>query len=475
MKIYQMEEKYRQYTGDESRLTGRCDSISFPETEDEAAEILAHMAASKIPVTLQGGLTGVTGGAVPWGGHVMNLSRMTKILDYQKTETGALLTVEPGLTVLDLKKEIRRLAGKDRLFWPAWPTAETASVGGIAANNSRGICSYHYGDARANIASVRFLAADGRRKTVSAREEPGLFGRIVGGEGAGGVITALELTLIPRPESLWAICFFLKTEETAARFVEGARSIAGAHREDTAFVAALEYLDGPVLALIGAGRDSVAKLQDLPEFPSNPAGAVYMELHGSEDGVEELAGELLELSADCGCMDEDTWAVSGEAEARRLEHFRGAASELVNARIDEIKRTFPAMTKLAADMDFPTESFADTLARYRKGAERINVPCYIYGHAGTGSPYANLMPENAGEYEACKELLRDWARECRTLGGMTAGEYGVGKLAESLLGELVPEEKQETFHALTAEWDPAGILRKKLWKTDAARYIIYRA
>ena len=62
MKIYQMEEKYRQFIGDESRLTGYCDSLSFPETEDEAAEILAHMAASKTPVTLQGGLTGVTGG-----------------------------------------------------------------------------------------------------------------------------------------------------------------------------------------------------------------------------------------------------------------------------------------------------------------------------------------------------------------------------------------------------------------------------
>lgn len=460
MKIYQMDEKYRQFTGDESRLTGHCDSLSFPETEDEAAEILAHMAASKTPVTLQGGLTGVTGGAVPLGGHVMNMSRMTKILDYRKTETGALLAVEPGITVLELKKEIRRLAGKDRLFWPVFPTAETASIGGIAANNSCGICSFHYGSARANIASVRFLAADGRRKTVSAREEPELFRRIIGGEGTGGVITALELTLIPRPESLWAICFFLKTEEAAARFVEGARRIAEAHREDTAFVAALEYLDGPVLALIGANRASVAKLKDLPQLPPDPAGAVYMELHGPEDGVEELAGELLELSADCGCMDEDTWAVSGEAETERLRDFRGTASELVNARIDEIRRTFPAMAKLTADMVFPGEPFGDTLTRYKKGAGDIGVPCFIYGHGGTGSLYANLMPENAGAHEAGKKLLRQWAGECRSRGGTTVGEYGVGKLAGGLLHGLLPEEKEETFQALTAEWDPAGILRK---------------
>lgn len=461
MKIYPMEEKYRQFTGDESRLTGHCDSLSFPETEDEAAEIVAHMSSLKIPVTIQGGLTGVTGGAVPLGGHVMNMSRMTKVLDYRTTENGALLTAEPGITVLELKKEIRRLAGKDRLFWPAWPTAETASIGGIAANNSCGICSYHYGAARANIASVRFLAADGRRKTVWAREEPELFGRIIGGEGAGGVITALGLSLIPRPESLWGICFFLKTAEEAARFVDGARSIAEAHKKDGAFVAALEYLDGPVLALIEADKGFVARLKDLPELPPSPAGAVYIELHGPEDGVEMLAGELLELSADCGCMDEDTWAVSGEAETERLQQLRGAASELINARVEEIKRSFPAMTKLAADMIFPKEPFLDTLSRYQKDAEARGISCYIYGHAGTAGLYANLMPENAGEYETCKGLLKHWAEECQNRGGITAGEYGAGRLTGELLYGLLPKEKEEAFHILTAKWDPAGILRKK--------------
>ena len=105
MKIHKMEEKYRQFTSDESRFTGYCDSISFPETEDEVAEILAQMAAWQVPVTLQGGLTGVAGGAVPLGGHVINMSRMTKVLHYEKTGTGAALTVEAGSTALELKKE----------------------------------------------------------------------------------------------------------------------------------------------------------------------------------------------------------------------------------------------------------------------------------------------------------------------------------------------------------------------------------
>ena len=59
MKIHAMDDKYRQYTFDESRLSGHCDSISFPESEEEVLEILAEMRSANLPITIQGGLTGV--------------------------------------------------------------------------------------------------------------------------------------------------------------------------------------------------------------------------------------------------------------------------------------------------------------------------------------------------------------------------------------------------------------------------------
>ena len=63
--IESMEEKYEEYLIDESKYRGYADSISFPESEEQVCQILRQMKEQKIPVTIQGGKTGIVGGAVP--------------------------------------------------------------------------------------------------------------------------------------------------------------------------------------------------------------------------------------------------------------------------------------------------------------------------------------------------------------------------------------------------------------------------
>ena len=74
--IESMGEKYEEFLIDESKYRGYADSISFPESEEQVCQILRQMKERKIPVTIQGGKTGIVGGAVPHGGHILNLSRM---------------------------------------------------------------------------------------------------------------------------------------------------------------------------------------------------------------------------------------------------------------------------------------------------------------------------------------------------------------------------------------------------------------
>ena len=75
------------YLRDESRRTGTADRIAFPRTEAEVLAALAEARAHKMPITTQGARTGVTGGAVPEGGLVLNLSHMDKILAAGNGET----------------------------------------------------------------------------------------------------------------------------------------------------------------------------------------------------------------------------------------------------------------------------------------------------------------------------------------------------------------------------------------------------
>ena len=71
---------YPDYLRDESRRTGSADSIAFPKCGDDVRAQLCSAQADGLDVTIQGARTGIAAGAVPNGGHILNLSRMNRML-----------------------------------------------------------------------------------------------------------------------------------------------------------------------------------------------------------------------------------------------------------------------------------------------------------------------------------------------------------------------------------------------------------
>ena len=105
--IKPMSEEFAEYLRDESRTIGKADSISFPKNEREIVEIIQELYSKVIPITLQGARTGLAAGAVPKGGHIMNLSKMDKITSMRKDEKGLFhVSVQPGTILSNLKESI---------------------------------------------------------------------------------------------------------------------------------------------------------------------------------------------------------------------------------------------------------------------------------------------------------------------------------------------------------------------------------
>ena len=128
--IHEVLPDYPDYLRDESRRTGHADWIAFPSSEEEARDVLAFAESRSVPVTVQGGRTGITAGAVPEGGVILNLSRMTRILGLRRDPaTGNFVVrVQPGLVLDDLRKALH-----ERRF-----DTEGWSEGSIAAEIRRG-------------------------------------------------------------------------------------------------------------------------------------------------------------------------------------------------------------------------------------------------------------------------------------------------------------------------------------------------
>lgn len=444
--IFPMREQYEEYLIDESKFSGRAESISFPENEEEIQEILRELGKEKIPVTVQGGKTGITGGAVPLEGHVMNLSKMNHVKGSKLSEDGTgTITVEPGMNLMDLHQEIQRLFRRHPLFWPPDPTETSASVGGAAAANAQGITKMLYGSTADYIERLRLIdyagtvteVKRGQKLRLPDGEETDFLNAVLGKEGITGIISELTLRLIPKPENMWGISFFFSEEEQAAEFVDWLKE----HQpcQEKAAIAAVEYIDRSAIDLIEQRKSTMTKIKELPDVPESAVSMIYIEIHGTEEGIESIAEVLMEESCEYGSDPEEAWAVSGELDVEKMHAFRHGAAETVNLFIEDVRRNDERITKLGTDMLIADLPFSQVLACCRKGIKETGLKGCIFGHAVENHLHVNLLPADNEEYMSGMELIRRWAKDVEAQKGKMIGEHGVGKLKQRILGSYLPE------------------------------------
>lgn len=466
--IYQMEEKYAEYLSDESKMVGKACSISFPENEEEILEILFRLNESNTEITVQGGKTGIAGCAVPSRGHILNLSQMNRVREFIKTDDGDfLLIVEPGITLLELKKAIKKLKNKEELFWPPDPTESSATVGGIASCNAKGICFYLYGDSGKYIQAVRVIQSDGSIKEIERGqssisflgEEKDLLDLYLGGEGMFGIITEITLKLQPKPTEVWGISFFFENKEDLFDFAGSL--IKEDIKAQGASIAAIEYIDRITIDLIESRKEIITKLRELPDVNPEFSAMIYIEIHGTEEeAVEEIAEVLMEMAINYNSDPEKAWAVSGDNEIEKMRAFRHAAAESVNLLIERIRQKEPRITKLGTDMSLE-EDLKFAITRYETDIKKEGLKACIFGHIGGNHLHVNILPENYDEYKKGCKLFEKWSKEIAEKKGKIITEHGVGKLKKILFLNTTDKDYIEEIKRLKNTYDPITI-----WNPD---------
>jgi len=490
--------EYDDFLHDESRLTGSAESISFPKTEDDAASIIREIARSKGTVTVQGARTGITAGAVPFGGHILNLSRMNSIGDIRHDNaTGAdYLTVEPGALLTDVWK---RLEGTG-LWFPPDPTEASASIGGMVSCSASGAMSYLYGSTRCWVESLRIVLADGsvlpmrrgetfavgRRFNLTTPDGRRLSGELpdyripdvksaagyyaaddmdmldlfIGMEGTLGAVTGIELRLMPKPACIAGLMVFLKSEECAIRFVRFLRrEQIGALDALGAKPAAIEYFNHDALDLLRRMRLEYPAFSEIPLLHPHYHTTIYLELHaGSEDDIDDAMMLVMDAMTELGASDEDTWYAASQHELEKHKSFRHAVPEAVNQIIGERKNANPQLTKLGTDMSAPNGMLEDVIAMYNSGLQDARLESVIFGHIGDNHLHVNILPRNMEEHTRGKLLYMDWARQVVEAGGSISAEHGIGKLKTGFLELMYGREGIDQMIALKNVFDPDHVL-----------------
>ncbi|HHW07045.1 MAG TPA: FAD-binding oxidoreductase [Clostridia bacterium] len=431
-------EKFEDYLRDESGLVGRAESLSFPDKETEVQEIVKTMRDLGTSLTVQGGKTGLLGGAVPPGGHLMSLTKLRQV----KGLAGNKLVVEPGVTL----QEVKQVLAKTNLFWPPDPSEGTATVGGVAALGARGMCAHYYGDTARHIEAVRVVLADGSCRLVKRGElwaGRDLLDLFLGKEGLFGVVTELTLLLQEKPEEKWGIIFFFSTESEVIAFARAARKV----EVPGAYVAALQYLDRHIQELLRKSRQVVPRLQKLPELMESGAGMVYVEIHGAWPGVEEVAEALMEAGLACGSDPDTALAVSGEAEVERMRLYRHLAVECIGLQAKG--------PRLSMDVRVAEGALEAVLSGFRARCDAQGIKAGVMGSLGSGLLNINILADNEALWQRGKDFLLDWLEAMKqylAVGG------GIGKTRRELFAKLAGDEAVQGIRRLKEMLDPQHLL-----------------
>lgn len=505
------------YLSDESRVMGAAEYIAFPTSAEEISSVIRWCANHDVPLTAQGGLTGLAGGASPARGLALNLQRMNRILGLRRGEQGEYyLRVQPGLLLTQLRKALETksfdIRGWDdasldalkavkpgALFFSPDPTEPTASLGGMASCNACGARSFLYGCTRAHINALRVVLADGRIASLIRgrdkadgrhvrfacedgsifecglpsfdtppikdagffiRENMDLVDLFMGSQGTLGVIAELELKLMDAPRHLWGLTAFFPDDENALAYVRAMKGRSDAGVPDFAYKpASIEFFNKNALDMVVRQKAVTPAFHQLQELPENYNCAVYVEFN--DDNPDKMIPVLRALSAvilAVGGDIERTWVARDKTELEKLLFFRHTVPETIDLIVEENRKNEPCITILSTDMAVDDRHFDELFHIYKHDLMQTNLQWIIFGHIGENHVHPNILARTKAEYEEGHRIFEKWARDVHRMGGSISAEHGAGKIKKKLALIMYGADKMRALSALKRAFDPRGLL-----------------
>ncbi len=489
MQVKTQANELQNYLTDASNLPGgHADKLFIPETAKEIAGILKQANEQKIFVTISGARTGTVGGAIPFGGYIISLEKLNQIKEINENSA----VVKSGVILNELQKAVEQKG----LFYPPDPTEWSCQIGGTVATNASGARSFKYGATRKYVERLEIILANGEflnlkrgasfakdgflelktesgttiltkvptyfqpntRKNTSgyfSAKELDAIDLFIGSEGTLGVITEIELKLLPKPNGFLSGIVFFKDEKDLLNFASEARKISYEAREysiqnpkskiqNQIDATLIEYFDEKSLTFIA---------EKFPEVPENMQGAIFFEQETSEETEDTLFEQWNQLLEKHNAEIEKSWFAVNEQDFEKMREFRHALPVSVNEKIVRYKQK-----KVGTDMAVSDERFASFLKFYKQKLNESGLDYVIFGHIGDNHLHANILPKNKDEAVKAKHLYGRFIAQAIMLGGTISAEHGIGKLKKHYLYAMYGERFLSEMAQLKKAFDPNGIL-----------------
>ncbi len=440
------------YAADVSGLSHTPEALARPQNVDEVSAVLRLCSEGGVAVTPQGLRSSTTGASVAQTGIALSLERMNRILEIDRERCIAI--AEPGIVTATFKQQVQA----EKLFYPPDPTSEEeCTLGGNVACDASGSRTYRYGPTRAYVRALHIVLADGTvtevRRIGVSKNSAGYFGLQnpidiwIGSEGTLGVITRVEVDLLPQlPDFLAAMTFFADWR-AAVRFVLASDA---ARREGTLNPRCLEFFDRDALELIRPEPGGA-------NIPREAGAAIFFEEElaaGTRADALERWYAAIERARGLAAQ---TIVAQNEAERTELRKLRHAVPSRMNERGLEVVKN--GGRRVSTDFAVPLENVVVLIEdAYRIMGETFGGFTVAYGHLGNGHPHFNLLATDPKGLERAQAAALSMARRAIELGGTLAAEHGIGKVKVPFYRELYPAWLYDAMRSVKRSLDPQGIL-----------------
>jgi glycolate oxidase len=425
----------RVYESDGQTLhPGAPDVIVLPRTTKEVAAAVKVARDLKVPIVARGAGTGLSGGAIAERGILLSTARMNRIVELDPAERRA--RVQPGV----VNARLNAAAAEHGLRFAPDPSSQAAcTIGGNVAENSGGPHTLRLGVTTNHVLGLEIVTSDAEARRL---DDDALVGLFVGSEGLFGVVTEIDVRLVPLPESVKTFLAGFKTVEDAGRAV--AAIIA------TGVVpAALEMLDR--LAIKAVEEHAKAG------FPEKAAAVLLVELEGAAEEVAAQEGPVLAALKACKAID----ARAAKDEDERARMWKGRKQ--VAGALGRISKGC-----YSHDGVVPPSRLAEALTKAHEIAGGHGLRVATVCHAGDGNIHPLLLftTKDADEVARCSKAGREILEMCVAMGGSLTGEHGIGGEKRELLGLQYDAPTIALFSRVREAFDPHGIMNPgKLFPT----------
>lgn len=485
------------FSTDGSVFTVTPQMVVYPRSTDDIRKIarFSWQLAERgkvVPITARGAGSDQAGGALGDGIILTFPAHLNKLLELDTKKNTA--RVQPGINYRNFQDTIKT-HGR---FLPPYPSSiDYSTIGGAVANNAAGERSVKYGTTRDFVHGLQVVLANGEliqtyrlskrelnhkkglatfegeiyrqldglitdnweliqsmHKNVTknsagyalaeVKRADGTFDLtplLVGSQGTLGIVSEIELTVVPNNMNRSLVVAGFQKIEDASGVVEDILKLVPA---------TIEMVDKHLLEFIETHYPNQLKGLLEPPFPQVLLLIEFDDLGGSVQAkkVKKLIKILSRVTAD--------YQITTDYDERdELWKIRHSAAAVI-AHSEGTKKALPIIEDGVVPKDQFTAFVHSIYALFKK----YNLDAAVWGHAGNANlhlqPFLDLA--SVGDRQKVFKIMDEYYAAVIQMGGSTAGEHNDGRLRAPYLPQLYGEEIYKLFEATKRIFDPHAIL-----------------